>query len=81
MGKRMSYPLRLVLREVINSDLPIFFEHQRDPDAARMAAFSSRDHDAFMTHWAKLRREPSNVPARLPGRNSSLRKVHSYEEA
>ena len=26
-----------------------------------MAAFPSRDHDAFMTHWAKLRREPSNI--------------------
>ena len=57
----MSYPPRLVLREVVDSDLPIFFEHQRDPDAARMAAFPSRDHDAFMTHWAKLRGEPSNI--------------------
>jgi RimJ/RimL family protein N-acetyltransferase len=58
---RMSYPPRVVLREVVDSDLPIFFEHQRDPEAVRMAAFPSRDHDAFMTHWAKLRREPSNI--------------------
>jgi RimJ/RimL family protein N-acetyltransferase len=57
----MSYPPRVVLREVVDSDLPIFFEHQRDPEAVRMAAFPSRDHDAFMTHWAKLRREPSNI--------------------
>ena len=57
----MSYPTRVVLREVDDSDLPIFFEHQRDPEAVRMAAFPSRDHDAFMTHWAKLRREPSNI--------------------
>ena len=57
----MSYPLQVILREAVDSDLPIFFEHQRDPEAVRMAAFPSRDHDAFMTHWAKLRREPSNI--------------------
>jgi RimJ/RimL family protein N-acetyltransferase len=53
--------MKVVLREVVDSDLPIFFEHQRDPEAARMAAFPSRDRDAFMTHWAKLRGEPSNI--------------------
>jgi RimJ/RimL family protein N-acetyltransferase len=57
----MNYPPRVVLREVLDSDLPIFFEHQRDPEAVRMAAFPSRDHDAFMTHWAKIRREGSNI--------------------
>ena len=57
----MSYPPRVVLREVVDSDLPIFFEHQRDPEAVQMAAFPSRDYDAFMTHWAKVRREPSNI--------------------
>lgn len=53
--------MKVVLREVIDSDLPIFFEHQRDSEAVRMAAFHSRDYDAFMTHWAKLRREASNI--------------------
>lgn len=57
----MSYPPLVILREVVDSDLPVFFEHQRDPEAVRMAAFPSRDHDAFMTHWAKIRREPSNI--------------------
>ena len=57
----MSDPPRVILREVIDSDLPIFYEHQRDPEAVRMAAFPSRDRDAFMTHWAKIRREPSNI--------------------
>lgn len=57
----MNYPPRVVLREVVDSDLPNFFEHQRDREAVRMAAFPSRDHGAFMTHWAKLRREPSNI--------------------
>ena len=42
------------LREVTESDLPIFFEHQRDPEANRMAAFPPRDRDAFMAHWTKI---------------------------
>ena len=39
------------LRDVIEDDLPVFFEHQRDPVANRMAAFPARDREAFMTHW------------------------------
>jgi RimJ/RimL family protein N-acetyltransferase len=42
------------LRDVTESDLPIFFEQQLDPDATEMAAFPSRDREAFMTHWAKI---------------------------
>ena len=42
-----------MLREVVEGDLPVFYEHQRDPEAAAMAAFPSRDRDAFMAHWAK----------------------------
>src|SRR5215510_4400395 len=42
-----------VLREVVQADLPVFYEHQRDPEAAAMAAFPSRGRDAFMAHWAK----------------------------
>jgi RimJ/RimL family protein N-acetyltransferase len=42
------------LRDVTEDDLPIFFEHQRDPVADRMAAFPARDREAFMEHWAKI---------------------------
>ena len=42
------------LREVITTDLPIFFEQQHDADAVRMAAFPVRDREAFMAHWSKL---------------------------
>jgi RimJ/RimL family protein N-acetyltransferase len=43
-----------LLRDVTPADLPIFYEHQRDPVAVQMAAFPSRDRDAFMAHWAKI---------------------------
>jgi RimJ/RimL family protein N-acetyltransferase len=52
-----SVPVNVTLREVIESDLPIFFEQQRDPLANRMAAFTSRDPDdraAFTAHWRKI---------------------------
>ena len=42
-------------------DLPIFFEHQRDPVANRMAAFPPRERDAFMTHWGSILRDASVV--------------------
>ena len=51
----------VVLRDVIESDLPIFFEHQLDEDAVKMAAFPSRDRDSFMAHWAKIRRDEKNI--------------------
>ena len=44
----------ITLRNVTQDDLPIFFEHQNDPEAAKMAAFPSRDREAFMAHWAKI---------------------------
>jgi hypothetical protein len=40
------------LRDVIESDLPIFFEQQRDPDANHMAAFPARASDAFIVQCA-----------------------------
>ena len=51
----------MILRNVTDEDLPIFFEHQRDPEALRMAAFSSRERDAFLTHWRTNVLRPENV--------------------
>jgi len=39
------------LRGVEEADLEVFFEHQLDPEAARVANFPSRDRERFMTHW------------------------------
>lgn len=49
----------VILRETTLEDVPILFEHQRDPVAAVMAAFPSRDWDAFVAHDAKLRADPA----------------------
>jgi RimJ/RimL family protein N-acetyltransferase len=51
----------MALRDVEESDLPIFFEHQREPEANRMAAFPARERDAFFAHWReKVLGNPSN---------------------
>ena len=47
------------LRDALETDLPIFYEQQLDPEAIQMAAFPSRDHDAFMTHWGKTMADDS----------------------
>lgn len=45
----------VALRDIEDADLPTLFEHQADPLAWRMADFPSRDREAFMAHWAKIR--------------------------
>jgi RimJ/RimL family protein N-acetyltransferase len=46
---------------VAEDDLPVFYEHQADPVANRMAAFPPRERDAFMTHWGSILRDASGV--------------------
>ncbi len=50
------------LRYVTSEDLPTFFEHQKDPDATHMAAFTSRepsDREVFDAHWARVLSDPT----------------------
>jgi RimJ/RimL family protein N-acetyltransferase len=42
-----------VLREVVEADLPVFYENEHDPEAAAMAVFPPRERDAFTAHWAR----------------------------
>jgi RimJ/RimL family protein N-acetyltransferase len=52
------------LRDVCESDLPILFEHQKDPDANWMAAFVPRDpsnRDAFLAHWRRILSDPALI--------------------
>ena len=52
-------PTTLTLRKTEPSDLGIFYEHQLDPEAIRMAAFvhaDPTDKVAFAAHWDKILR-------------------------
>lgn len=47
----------IVLRDVRESDLALFFEQQLDAEAIHMAAFTAKDptdRDAFIKHWYKI---------------------------
>ncbi|MDJ0696473.1 GNAT family N-acetyltransferase [Mastigocoleus sp. MO_188.B34] len=48
---------KIVLRNVADGDVLVFFEQQLDNDANYMAAFTGKDptdRDAFMMHWRKI---------------------------
>ena len=49
-----------MLRDVVASDLRVFFEQQLDPEATRMAAFPARERwEDFLAHWeAKVLGDP-----------------------
>lgn len=53
--------VRVALRQVNDSDLPVFFEYLRDPEAAAMAAIDPNDQHSFQKRWINLRRNPEAV--------------------
>ena len=53
--------MEVTLRETTLDDVPILFEQERDQVAADMAAFASRDWDAFVAHDAKLRADTTAI--------------------
>jgi RimJ/RimL family protein N-acetyltransferase len=51
----------ILLRDVIDSDLPSLYEQQLDPEATAMAAFPSRDKEAFYAHSKKIMGDASLI--------------------
>ena len=54
----------LLLRNVVNEDLLIFFQYQLDPEANYMAAFTAKDptnQEAFMAHWHSILANETNI--------------------
>jgi len=51
-----------MLRDVAETDLPIFYEQQLDPESTRMAAFPPRKAwSVFLAHWkTKVLADPAN---------------------
>ena len=50
------------LRDVVEADLPVFFQQQLDPVANQMAAFTARDpadHEAFSALWGRVLADPA----------------------
>src|SRR5215510_11411846 len=74
----------LLLRDVVEDDLPVFFEFQLDPDANRMAAFIARDpsdRQAFTAHWKKILADPTTTNKAIVCDGQIVGSVSSYEDA
>ena len=54
-------PDATIIRPVIDTDLAVFFRHQLDPEASRMAVFPPRDEAAFMAHWQRVLQRPDST--------------------
>ncbi len=53
--------MRLDLREIRESDVPILFAQQNDPEANEMAAFPARDEAAYREHVARVLATPGSL--------------------
>ncbi|MEM1294086.1 MAG: GNAT family N-acetyltransferase [Verrucomicrobiota bacterium] len=74
----------LELRDVVESDLELFFEFQRDADATQMAAFTPSNPDdrkAFLAHWERILAAPSVITRTISCGEEVLGSVLSYEES
>jgi RimJ/RimL family protein N-acetyltransferase len=74
----------LRLREVVEDDLPLFFDFQLDPEANYMAAFTARDptdRAAFTAHWNKIMADPTNIIRTIVCDGQVVGSVSSYEES
>ncbi len=51
----------VLLRDVMEDDLLIFYSHQLDAEATEMAAFPARDRESFMAHWHRIMGDESVI--------------------
>jgi RimJ/RimL family protein N-acetyltransferase len=73
-------PMTSVLRDVLESDLPVFFEHQRDPEATAMADFPARDREAFDAHWERLLGDPTLTKKTIVFEGEVAGNIGSWEQ-
>jgi len=62
----MTQAGQVTLREVIDDDIVVFFEQQRDPSVHDMVPFLDRDPDdeaGFRARWQRMRLDPKVRPA------------------
>jgi RimJ/RimL family protein N-acetyltransferase len=73
----------ILLRDVVEDDLPIFFTQQLDPDANNMAAFTARDpgdRQAFNAHWCRMLSDSTITVKTITLDEKVVGSVLSYEE-
>jgi len=74
---------KLVLRDVVSEDLPLFFEFQLDEEAIAMAAFTAKDptdQKAFLAHWHKILADHTVIIQTILYNGQVAGSVLSYED-
>jgi len=69
-----------VLRDVAESDLDVFYEHQREPEANEMAIFPARDRAAFDAHWQRVRANDSAITKTIVSEGEVAGNIGSWEQ-
>ncbi|MGW3664697.1 GNAT family N-acetyltransferase [Streptomyces sp. NPDC005141] len=62
--------MEVSLRDVRDTDLPIFFDQSNDPEGLRMAAFTAKDPSdraQFNAHWARIRQDSTIIARTVVG--------------
>lgn len=73
----------IILRNVIEDDLPIFFKHQQNREANYMAAFTSidpSDWDSFTTHWNKILTDKDIMKQTIIIENNVVGHISRFEQ-
>jgi len=69
------------LREIEDGDLATFFEHQREPEAVWMAAFTAsnpEDRAAFDAHWLRIRTSDDIVARAIVSNDAVVGHISMY---
>jgi RimJ/RimL family protein N-acetyltransferase len=69
-----------VLRDVAESDLDTFFEHQREPEANEMAIFPPRDRETFYAHWRRTLADDSMIQRTIVHEGEVAGNIGSWEQ-
>lgn len=81
----MTIPMapKLLLRDVVEDDLTILFEQQKDTQANFMAAFTAKeptDRSAFIAHWNRIMADPAVLIKTITVNGQVVGHVLRYEE-
>ena len=69
-----------MLRDVVESDLDAFYEHQREPEANEMAIFPARDRGTFDAHWQRTLADDSAIKKTIVHEGEVAGNVLSWEQ-
>ncbi|WP_047983703.1 GNAT family N-acetyltransferase [Ornithinibacillus californiensis] len=70
------------LRDIEESDLPIFYSHQTDRDANYIAAFTAKDpldKEAFLGHWKKIMASDTVIIRTILKENTVVGHIAKFE--